>query len=345
MNFLQNLKYTFYRPISFPIQLIMKMRRQLSDWGVSTTFDTPLPSIVVGNLSTGGTGKTPTTAWLIEALLKRNLSPLLITRGYRGKLESKKSFFKKEDLVSPSEVGDEPAMLKSRFTNKLGMFVGKDRVGVLQKFFRIGLGDVLIFDDGWQYLKLKKTMGILLFDATLPVSNLKVFPSGDLRESLEGANDASAFVLTKANLTSIEQVEELRQFLLRKFPHTPQFVAQYKLSTITNAKGKVLSKGEEVLAFCGLANNESFYQQLKLYGHTIGHYGDYPDHYRFPKSVVNSLVELAQKKNYQLVCTEKDWVKLQGRMTDDCYVAKMEVDFGNQTQELKNLIFKKLGRM
>jgi tetraacyldisaccharide 4'-kinase len=317
--------YPILRPISILYDLAMTMRRRLYQWGLKESFATPLPSIVIGNLTMGGTGKTPVVSWLISEALAQGRRPILVTRGHKGKAEHNGKFVSAQESTDSTAVGDEPAMLKEKFAAQLSLCVGKNRLKMMQSHVPFGVGDLFIWDDGYQYLKLKKDFSILLFDATVSLSKYAVFPLGHLRESWESARTAQAFIMTKWNLADEANRTQLQVFLEKKFPEIPKYKAEYFCTSIKSEAGVALPRGSSVLAFAGLGNNQSFFDLLKQQGLSIKHYGDYPDHYRYSKSSIENLQLIAKQKELQLVCSEKDWVKLKGRMTIDCFVAKMEL--------------------
>ena len=290
--------------------------------------------VVVGNLTVGGTGKTPVVEKFARALQERGRKVAILSRGYKSKTPPlwKKSWWwltHTEEppprivsdgtrvLLDSEHAGDEPFMLARNLPGVV-VLVDKNRVKsgayAIKKF---GC-DTLVLDDGFQYLPLKGQLNLLLVDKTNPFGNGHLLPRGVLREPIKHLRRASYVFLTKSNG---QRDHELESVIARNNPgvdiiecaHRPQYLQRIGVARGA-AEGReplTFLKGRRVLAFSGIATPESFEKFLRDLGALIVARERFLDHYRFAKEDFDELVAQAQREGAEcLVTTEKDAVRI-----------------------------------
>lgn len=242
----------------------------------------PYPVISIGNITVGGTGKTPLTIALAEEAKKRDFSPIILTRGYKGKAKGPCFVERNKDAYSLVHLyGDEPVLMteilkdmpiiKSVDRYKGGIFALKNLYSTLKK------PPIFILDDGFQHWKLYRDLDILLIDFTNPFGNCKLLPLGPLREPLQELKRAHIFVITKVEKeeNSFNGVfKEIIYQLRTTNPKAPVYLSNLRINALTNKEGKQFSKellkNKRIYAFCGIGNPESFKKSiLSLQGNII----------------------------------------------------------------------------
>ena len=337
-------------PIAFFWENIYRLRRYLYNFGLFKRFFFQMPIISVGNISFGGTGKTPFTIWLTELINEYHLRPVVLTRGYKGKfehsyalLEARKSF-----KYNPVDFGDEPLMMARRLREG-AVIVGKRRSENLSFFFDKIKPDVGVLDDGFQHLRLFRNLNILLFDALMPISQYKVSPKGYLREGLTSLRDADAIVISRCDQVSPFNLKRLEEFLK---PYVSSRAIwsriKYNLVGIYDANFKKVFeikelKGKKIISAVAIASPKSFFKQLENIGADIVEKIVFPDHYYFTFEDIQDLLEKSKKYDAMILTSEKDIVKIRKISTEiKVYYMKVDVGFVSGGQELKNLIIKVL---
>jgi tetraacyldisaccharide 4'-kinase len=300
--------------------------------------------VVVGNLTVGGTGKTPVVEKFARALHDRGRKVAILSRGYKSKSPP---FWKKwwfalthteeepprivsdgERVLLNSEVaGDEPYMLAKNLPGVI-VLVDKNRVKsgayAIKKF---GC-DTLILDDGFQYLPLKGRLNLLLVDKTNPFGNGHLLPRGVLREPIKHLKRASYVFLTKSNGQRDEELEALIKqhnpdVDIIECAHKPKYLQQFGVAADVPGGREPLSflKGRRVLAFSGIATPESFEKFLRDLGALVVARERYLDHYRYGDDDFQQLFAMAKEERAEcLVTTEKDAVRI-----PDGYVCPLPV--------------------
>ena len=201
-------------PISSLWEFLYRARRSLYEYGILKKEYFKVPIISVGNVTFGGTGKTPMIIWLVNKLEAYEFKTVILTRGYKGKLEHKSGIIKggQKFFSNPHEYGDEPLLI-SRKMKSGAVIVGKRRSENLKKYFPKVQPDVVLLDDGFQHIQLYRSFNIVLFDAFLPIESYKTAPVGYLREGLTSLKDADAILISRADQVSEEQLEKLINLL------------------------------------------------------------------------------------------------------------------------------------
>jgi tetraacyldisaccharide 4'-kinase len=271
----------------------------------------------------GGTGKTPTIMWLADYLADQGLTPVVLTRGYKGDLEHSRGILKSGQRfrLNPQDYGDEPLMIASKM-KKGAVIVGKNRAENLERYFSEVLPDVVLLDDGFQHLKIYRSFNIVLFDATLPLSEYKTAPLGYMREGMTALKDADAIFISRSDMVSDEQRMKLREFLQRYFHHGPLWCEIcYRPEGVYDCHDNLsLSSaelaGRKVVALSAIASPTSFYATLNQLGCEIVEKVSFPDHYFFSLDDINDILHKASRHAALVVCSEKDMVKLK-RVSQD----------------------------
>ncbi len=273
----------------------------------------PRRVISIGNLTLGGTGKTPAAIAVAEEAKKRGYSPVILTRGYRGKAKGPCLVSDGSSvLLSVEEAGDEPVVMAGRLKD-VPVVKSTDRhVGGLFAMQQPWGDDpdlLFILDDGFQHWRLRRDIDIVLIDGQDPFGNRKMLPLGPLRGPLTELKDADIFVITKA------RNEALALELYKINKDVPVFFATHEVTGIRKVDDTVaasgLLKGRKVLAFCGIANPVSFKKTLSHLGCTIVELKQYRDHYRYVCEDISGLEEKGKRLGAEfLLTTEKDMVKI-----------------------------------
>jgi tetraacyldisaccharide 4'-kinase len=274
----------------------------------------------VGNITLGGTGKTPLVAALAKELCRKGLKAGILSRGYKGAKEGRGGVVSdgKRIYQTPLEAGDEPFML-AKMLPSIPVVVGKKRYEMGgYAYERFGM-DVLILDDGFQHRRIKRDVDIVLIDARGGFGNGHLFPRGPLREPLTGLRRASHIVLTKADTPA--RLQEIEGVLRCHAPAVPLYHSRYTPSFLREAaSGKIfpphLVKGKKVFAFAGIADPGYLVELLKRLGADVIHEVHFPDHYRYELKDVRMMCDHRGAVDL-FVTTEKDFVKLQSLPLDN----------------------------
>ena len=275
-------------------------------------------TLCVGNLTTGGEGKTPAVAWLVEALWAKGYRPAVLTRGYRRSSKATWVIVEPDAEPVPEDVGDEAYLLWRRFRDhgmSVPVGVGADRYQVgaeLETRFPI---DVMVLDDGFQHFALKRDFDLLIVDASRPFGGGLLLPLGLLREPTSGASRARAILLTKVQQgLSYEGVE---QELRRWNSEAPIYTARTRVAGLVEIQGRdemlppgTLSK-RRCVGFCGLGSPGSFWRSLEGSGIRLVDRMEFADHHQYSPRDVRRICGAAQRAGADsLLTTEKDLVNL-----------------------------------
>ena len=285
----KNLSSKIQSILFFPLSILWILISLLKNI-LTKKYKSKLKVICIGNLTIGGTGKTPFAIYIYKVLKKLGYKPVFLTRGYGGLI---KGPIKVKDTHNFKDIGDEALLL-----NKIGpTFVSKNRsLGAKLIEKHENNFNVIIMDDGLQNYQLIQDIKFLLVDKNLEFGNEFCIPAGPLRElASQGLMRIDAIVLTGNNNKDIDF----------KNIHN---------KTVFNSKVKTMKfpkiKKEKLLAFCGLANSNKFYETLKENGFNVISTKSFPDHYEYKNEDVDKLIKEASSQNLKLITTEKDYVKI-----------------------------------
>lgn len=289
--------------LSVIFRFITSTRNYLFDIGVLGQYKSKLPVISVGNISVGGSGKTPNVILISSILRSKGFSPVILSRGYGGDFSGEVSL---DD--DPLKVGDEPLMMAKRLN--IPVVVSKSRVNGAKLIEKKNLGDVIILDDGLQHRYLKRDLNLILIpidseDRIKDFLEDKILPLGTLRESRDSAlKRGTAVILSARSIKSNVNLDHILSLIPESIPC---YFSSISKVSILDSQGKDLSP-QKIHAVSGIAHPESFINTLESMGFEIISHLSYPDHHCFPKTSIEE-IRTASKK-FPVVCTEKDWVKL-----------------------------------
>lgn len=277
--------------------------------------------ISVGNLTVGGTGKTPMVLWLAENLAAEGKRVGILTRGYRGQ-------------PSPGgdpgkSTSDEARLLQSRLGDRVAIGVGADRYARGRELEKEGI-EWMILDDGFQHLQLARDADVVLLDASDPFGGGHLLPAGRLRESRTSLSRADIIVITRsAHSPAVEAA-------VRRDSQAPIFYARMELDAVLpvpnpareadgrsgappdggeapSARNAGGERGRKYFAFCGIGNPGAFFNDLREWGFDICGHKIFPDHHRYSRADVDAIAAAAEASAAEgVICTEKDVFNLSG---------------------------------
>jgi tetraacyldisaccharide 4'-kinase len=293
-----------------------------------------LPGFVVsvGNLTVGGTGKTPMACMLAKWALGEGYRVAILSRGYGGHYREKVLAVSDGEriTVGPSQSGDEPYLLAKKLRDV--------PVVISKKRYEAGLfankkfdTNFFIMDDGFQHLALKRDMDLVLIDASSPFGNRHLLPWGTLREPIAQLKRADAFIITRSGQGS--QNNELCGLLTERHPAKPLFQGDHIPERIVfPSQNRVYEpeflRGKRIMAFAGIARPEAFKDTLNGLGAEVIYFESFRDHHSFKKKEIRELFARKERMNADyLITTEKDWVRLEYLETKHQDLAFMEIRF------------------
>lgn len=319
-------------PFSILYAFITSIRNYFYDKGIlqSTSFN--LPIIAVGNLSVGGTGKTPMVEYLIR-LLSDNYQIVTLSRGYKRK---SKGFYLADESTKMDEIGDEPFQYHSKF-KKINVAVHADRVEGVKGILKLKPNtQVIILDDAFQHRKIKASFYIMLTSYDELFYNDYVLPTGNLRESRCGVNRADVVVVTKCpkNIT-IDEMDTIKNKI--GIDSSKIFFTYIKYSqTVSNRNHSFLidTLKNDFIAVAGIAKPHFFYNYLNVAENDCI---TFPDHHSFSDNDVQNIVFKANGR--KIITTEKDFMRLQGLIPENqLYYLPIETEFITDKPIFDNLI-------
>jgi tetraacyldisaccharide 4'-kinase len=313
-------------PLSVLYGVIVRVRAWLYTHGWLKQKRLKGTVVSVGNLTVGGTGKTPMVIWLAEKFLAERKRVAILSRGYRGR----------------NGTSDEIELMKFRLEGRVSFGVGKNRFAEGRRLESQQPIDVFLLDDGFQHLQLARDLDILLLDVSRPLAGEPLLPAGRLREPVTAMSRANLIVFTRAETASgtLDAIGKLNQY--------PVFAASTRLlgfrrfgAEITLLSANEIGSGP-FFAFCGLGNPEVFFRDLKNWGLPICGQAIFADHHRYSERDILAVRQAVKRVGANaLVTTEKDAQNLAGLKFDETpvfvaiidLVVTPEADFRNVLQE------------
>ena len=332
---------TRLRPLLWPVAVVY---RALSWWrnffyniGFFISRRVSVPVVSIGNVTVGGTGKTPATLFTAEHLLNLGFKVGILSRGYGRRTSGTVVVSDGQRVLSSvEEAGDEPYLMAKRLP-QVPVLVDEDRYRGANAMIDQFHPDILVLDDGFQHRGLARDCDIVLLDASASLAEYHIFPRGELREPIEALRRADLVVWTRFNLGAPapaikERVEALG---------VPQVTSDMPVGAqlLDVATGKAVPpeqlRGERVLAFCGIVRPANFYgalMELGLEPETVRYY---PDHYRYSPEDLRYLSELTEGNRLVMLTTEKDAVKLERGFVAEhrVYAVRIELRLGGPELE------------
>lgn len=263
--------------------------------------------ISVGNLTVGGTGKTPMVLWIADRLASEGKSAGILTRGYRGRPSGSRE---NGDATPNASTSDEVRMLQSRLGERVAFGVGPDRYANGVRLAKRGV-NWFVLDDGFQHLQLARDVDIVLIDATNPFGGGRLLPAGRLREPRSVLARADIVVITRSNHAPAVEAAVRRESDAAIYYARPKLDAIHSFSDGQLA-GKVAPNAlGPLFAFCAIGNPQAFVADLRAWGLEIAGYKFFPDHHRFTDSNDEEILREAKAAGATgLICTEKDLYNL-----------------------------------
>lgn len=305
------------------------------------------PVISVGNLTTGGTGKTPLVDWVCRVVAKgdqeRQKKVCVLTRGYRRRNpESQVVVSNGTDLLTGEpEAGDEAFLLAQNLIGVAAVIANPNRSAAGTWAMENLNAEVFVLDDGFQHLQLARDLDIVTIDATNPFGNGSLLPYGRLREPLSSLARAGCVVITRT-----EQVEDwvtIKRQVERVARRVPIFSSRMVTGSVRRLNEETINanelKNQPLGAFCGVGNPDSFFAHLRNEGYSIPSTRAFADHHDYNQGEVDRLVQAAKSLGCEaMITTEKDATKLHGFNFElPCYVLNIRIAIDDE-EELVGLI-------
>jgi tetraacyldisaccharide 4'-kinase len=263
------------------------------------------PVICIGNLTAGGTGKTPVSLSIAELLQNMGKNPYFISRGYGGSLHN---VVVNPAVHTPQQVGDEPLLL----AESAPAVINPDRAEAAKLAISAG-ADCLVMDDGFQNPTLFKDLSFLVFDGNYGIGNGQVIPAGPLREPFaEGIKRAQAVIILEDDKHSVAKQTDLPIFY----------------GNIKEEQPKITNRN--IVAFCGIGHPEKFFASLNKCGFNVVKTFNFPDHHFYTRAELSSLIEFAQKNNLDIYTTSKDFVKILPELRPHFKVLKIKISWHDE---------------
>ena len=296
-------------PFALVYGAVTRFRNRLFNLGWKRSYKIPGKSITIGNLSVGGTGKSPLVAYLIEYFLSENIPVATLSRGYGRKT---KGLINANPQTTAKEIGDEPLQYQNRFGDAIQVIVSEDRkTGVDHIRKELSENTIILLDDAFQHRKVQAGINILVTEFHRPYSKDFLLPVGRLRESTQGANRADIILVSKCpESITVNQKEELKSQLAKS--GQPVFLSSFRYGDWKSISGALPEKVENVLLVTGIGNPEPLLDHLKT-KYSLTHI-KFPDHYDYSAGDIDSIHQKFNtfaSRDKIILTTEKDFMRLQ----------------------------------
>ena len=307
-------------PLSVPYGAVAHLRARAYRKGLLRQRRLEGAVISVGNLTVGGTGKTPMVLWLAQRLLEEGKRVGILTRGYRGRTDRAAPTDEYGDLIAATastnsggrSSSDEVRLLATRLGHRVEIGVGADRYARGLELAKQGV-NWFVLDDGFQHMQLARDVDIVMVDATNPFGGGRLLPSGRLREPRTALKRADVIVITRSERAPAVEAA------IRRDSDAPIFYARTQLDSIRSIVdgqiGGAVSSGEigPLFAFCGIGNPSAFVSDLREWGVQVAGHKFFRDHHAFTDRDDAEILSAAEAAGARgLICTEKDLYNLHG---------------------------------
>ena len=337
-------------PVSLIYGIVVRARNLFYRRGIFRSQQVGVPVISIGNLTSGGTGKTPLVEWTARALASLGLRVCVLTRGYGRRSPNQRVIASKgtELLAQVEETGDEAFLLAERLKGEAAVICDSDRISAARWAIENLGSDAFVLDDAFQHQKIARDLNILAVDATNPWGNRHSLPAGILREPIHELSRADCVIITRADAANCAR---LQPEISRIHPSVPIFFSRMKqtqlreLGTNSPLVNPREIKTSPVAAFCAVGNPESFFSFLRDAGYSLNYQQTFRDHHNFTQADVDQFISAAQSFGARaLITTAKDAVKLRSLdFSIPCYVVEIDLEIDNE-EYLRNLILKTIGQ-
>ena len=317
--------------LSLGYRLGVMLRNKAFDRNWKKIHRAEVPVVSVGNLTVGGTGKTPCVEWVARFYRQLDLQVALLSRGYGSEAGRND-----EALVLEENLPDVPHLQ------------GADRAALATTAVEELESEILVLDDGFQHRHLHRDLDIVLIDATCPWGHGYLLPRGLLREPIGSLKRAHVVMLTRCDLVSPEAVRATRETVARIKPELPIIESSHRPARWCNAAHATAAleslKDRPIAAFCGLGNPDAFRQTLLKLGLNVMAWRTYPDHHPYSRHDVEELRSWAQHlpAGAAVVTTQKDLVKIRlDRLSDrELWALQIQLDMTSGQEVLEELLRK-----
>lgn len=311
-------------PFSFVFGWCMQRRADLYRIGILRAVRYPCRVISIGNLTLGGTGKTPTVLSLAKNFLARRERVCVVTRGYRRESRGLVVVSDQRDLLTDLKSAGDEALFLARQAKGCPVIASADRRAGIEAALKFFDAQVVLLDDGFQHLAVARDLDIVLIDATDPFGNGLVFPGGGLREPVRNISRAGAILLTRTDQADPSPLIRRMATIARSIPIFYSSFTPRALIRVGNGEERPPSelKGRPVFLFSGIGNPRSFRKTVEGLGAKILGEKIFRDHFDYPPGWERSL-PAASKEAEILLTTEKDAIKIQGGK--DCWALSIEL--------------------
>ena len=355
-------KPSFLSSLLFAVSIgyggLVKLRETLYQKDLLRTKRLSCPVISIGNITVGGSGKTPMTIYVAELVKQLGYRVTIISRGYKGKAEAIGGVVcnGRKICMGVDEAGDEPFMVAKRLQT-VPVIVGQDR-------FKAGLSaikkfnpDVLLLDDGFQHIKLHRDVDLVLLDSRRPFGNGYLFPRGTLRETASALVRGDALILTRSDPEGPVSLDQIRSYapnqpIFHSFhrPYIHNIVTEdnRQPSNGTRIPSKYdfdIFKGTRIFAFSGIASNDNFRRTIMRFKCKLIDFLGFPDHHPYSAIDLDTILHSAIKLSADFIfTTEKDYVRIAHKIKwpIDLVVVGIEISFGKKDITFKSFIQNRL---
>lgn len=312
---------------SLPLEAVVRLRNRFYDYRILAVLKPPVPVLSFGNLTVGGTGKTPAVIWCARYLAESGRRPGIASRGYNP------------DAKEAGEANDEAALIAEAAPGIPHVW-NPDRAAAAAALVKDHGCDVVILDDGFQHRRLYRNVDFLLVDALVPFGYGFLMPRGLLREPVSSIRRATCVIITHVNLVSGEELARVRRRVWDVEEGVKIAEAVHRPTKLVGLDGSEMDiealKGRRVYAFCGIANPYSFFVTLGNLGAEVIGIRSFPDHHAYSDQDVAAVTNEARLRGAELVVTtQKDRVKISAGTDASPPVVELRVEFelvrGQQT--------------
>ncbi len=321
-GFIASLLKSTLTALTYPYSAVLNTRNILYEIGIFRSIRLPVKVISIGNITTGGTGKTPFVEFMARYLLEKNKKVAILSRGYGGSNSSQENSDNTNDecLVLRENIKDVP------------VFVDKDRVSSGEKAISDYGVDCLILDDGFQHLRLRRDLDIVVIDSLNPFGGQNLIPGGSLREPLKNLVRADLFIISHCNQSSEQTIESIYTKLNHINPHAPVCESVHSPVHIENmTDGSILEPGwlkeKRIYGLSAIGNPESFASTLKGLGADLTRHRVFCDHHAYTRGEIDDVASEAKTLGADaIVVTQKDIVKIRKMNIKDANILSLKIE-------------------
>ena len=337
---------------------IVLLRKTLYNKGLLRSRRLPCPVISIGNLTVGGSGKTPMAIYIAELIQALGYTVTIISRGYKGQAEKIGGVVcdGRKICMRPDTAGDEPVMVAKRLKT-VPVIVGKNRIRAGRLAILEFKPDILLLDDAFQHLKLYRDLDLVLLDSKNPLGNTYLFPRGTLREPASALSRGDAVIITRSDIGKVPSLDQIKKHV----PRTPIFYSFhipyiYKIVagnsaqlqdrlTISSKYDFDVFKNKRVFAFSGIANNDEFRRTIESFHCRLENFTGFPDHHQYSDTELDEILKSATDLSVEVIfTTEKDYVRMAHKMKwpITLVIIGIEISFGANEIAFKSFIKSRL---